>query len=65
MRKNDDLTRLGLLNEPSRDALAPFVVQGGNWIVEHDGGTIVGGAKLGKEGGNCKASLFPFADDVW
>ena len=64
VREHDDLSCLRLLDQAPCDTLSPPVVERGDWIVEHDGGTIVGRAELGEERGDGEASLFSFADDL-
>ena len=64
VREDDDLARLRFLDQAPGDALPPLVVERGDGIVEHDGGTIVGRSEFGEERRDRKTPLFPFAHDL-
>src|SRR3990167_295702 len=64
MREDDDLPRLGFLNQTPRYTQTPLVIERGHRIVEHDAGKIVGSAEFCKERRDGEAALLALADDV-
>jgi hypothetical protein len=63
VREDNDLPGLGFLHQPPRHTLAPFVIERGYRIVEHDAGGIIGGAEFRKERRYRQAALLAFAHD--
>jgi len=63
VREYDNLPVLRFLHKPLCDVAAPFKVERGNRVVEHDCGRVIGGAEFGEESRNRDAALFALAYD--